>query len=197
MNRRLILSLSILALVIAPVLGQTVQNAPSHSVVDNSVKIPHFSRVTDFYYRGGQPDDSGLKILAGKGIRTIVDLRGEDKTRGDHERETAQALGMQYISLPLSAIHAPSDDQVEKFLSIVHTASNQPVFVHCRRGSDRTGVMTAIVRIHDFHWTADQSYKEMKEFGFRSFLLPTMERYVYKYADAQKAEASNEGKRAN
>jgi len=195
---RFIFPLFILSLIIAPVLGQKIQNAPSNAVIDNSVPIPHFGRVADFYYRGGQPDDNGLKILAAKGVHTIVDLRGEDKKRGDHERETAEALGMQYISLPLSPIHAPSDEQVEKFLSIVHTASNQPIFVHCRRGSDRTGVMTAIVRIHDFHWTADESYKEMKEFGFRAFLLPTMERYVYKYADAnlraQKSEASDAGK---
>src|SRR5882724_11339077 len=148
---------------------------------DNGLnRIAHFAKVSDHYYRGGQPDKDGLKLLAGKGVHTIVDLRGEDKDRTDSERETAKSLGMQYISLPLSAIHAASDEQVAQFLSIVHNRANQPVYVHCNRGSDRTGTMTAIMRIQDFGWTPDQAYDEMKKYGFRTLLYPTMKRYVYK-----------------
>ncbi|HZS49004.1 MAG TPA: tyrosine-protein phosphatase [Blastocatellia bacterium] len=186
MNIRVcVLSLSAV-LLIAPVLGQSVSptKPPVNSTVTPTITgIAHFAHIADYYYRGGQPDDNGLRQLAQKGVRTIVDLRGEDKDRDDHERQIAESVGMQYINIPLSTIHAPSDEQVSRFLAIVHSSENQPVFVHCRRGSDRTGVMTAIVRINDFNWTADQAYHEMKEYGFRSFLLPTMKRYVYKYAD--------------
>src|SRR5258708_3623517 len=129
-------------------------------------QIEHFAKISDHYYRGGQPDKDGLKLLAGTGVHTIVDLRCEDKDRTDSERETAKSLGMQYISLPLSALHAPSDQQVTQFLSIIHNTTNQPVYVHCRRGSDRTGTMMAILRIQDFGWTADKAYDEMKQYGF-------------------------------
>lgn len=163
---------------------QSVADAGHISKSDDATgNIQHFAKLTDNYYRGSQPDIAGLTFLAHKGVHTIVDLRGEDKDRSDRERETAQSLGMRYINLPLSTLHAPSDQQVADFLRIVHDPANAPIYVHCRRGSDRTGMMTAIVRIEDFGWTADKAYDEMKEYGFRPLLLPGMKRYVYKYAD--------------
>ena len=45
-----------------------------------------------------------------------------------------------------------------------------------------TGVMTAIYRITDDAWTADQAFAEMKQykFGF-DFLHPEFKRFVYTY----------------
>jgi protein tyrosine/serine phosphatase len=144
--------------------------------------ISHFMKVTDYYYRGGQPDSDSVKFLAASGVKTIIDLRGSDNSRATEERTEAQSVGIKYISLPLSSVHAPSDEQVAQFLTIVHDKKNQPVYVHCRRGSDRTGVMTAAMRIHDFGWTADQAYEEMKEYGFRPMLEPGMKHYIFQYA---------------
>lgn len=181
--RRTLPAVCLTAVMVISCLAQADKIAQPAAAANTPSHLSNFAKVSDNYYRGAQPDDEALKEIAAKGVRTIVDLRGEDKGRTDHERETTKSLGMQYISLPLSSVSAPSDQQVEKFLSIIHNQTNQPVFVHCLRGSDRTGVMTAIVRMNDFEWTADQAYGEMKEHGFRSFLLPSMKHYVYKYAD--------------
>ena len=45
-------------------------------------------------------------------------------------------------------------------------AENQPVFVHCKRGSDRTGTVIAVYRMRNDGWTDDEAIKEAKKFGF-------------------------------
>ena len=153
---------------------------------DPKEPIPRFVKVTDYYYRGGQPSKEGLSLLARQGVRTVLDLRGYDDDRSEGEEAAVLALGMKYISLPLPNLRAPSDKQVEQFLAIVNDKANQPVFAHCWRGADRTGVVTAVLRIHNFGWTADEAYAEMKQHGFRSFWLRGMKNYVYDYAEAQR-----------
>jgi protein tyrosine/serine phosphatase len=55
------------------------------------------------------------------------------------------------------------------------------VFVHCYYGDDRTGVMVAIYRIAQEHWTAKQAVLEMHSFGFHYYLYPKMASYVRKF----------------
>ena len=52
------------------------------------------------------------------------------------------------------------------FLRIVSTAEFQPVLVHCRHGSDRTGMMVAIYRIVVEGWTKAQAIDEMVNGGY-------------------------------
>ena len=42
---------------------------------------------------------------------------------------------------------------------------NWPVFVHCQRGADRTGVVIAAYRISHEKWTDEQAITEAKRFG--------------------------------
>ncbi len=43
---------------------------------------------------------------------------------------------------------------------------NKKVFVHCRLGDDRTGMMIAAYRMAEEGWTAAEARKEMEKFGF-------------------------------
>ena len=67
--------------------------------------LPHFHTVVKGrIFRGGQPSAEGLKILAANHVRTIIDLRKEDpNTRLDEEKRAA-ALGIRFISVPMSAV---------------------------------------------------------------------------------------------
>jgi protein tyrosine/serine phosphatase len=76
---------------------------------------------------------------------------------------------------------------VTRFLSIVNEPSLQPVFVHCQGGRHRTGVMTAVYRMTQDQWTADQAYAEMKKFRFEGFPgHPALKSFVYEFFDALK-----------
>jgi len=76
----------------------------------------------------------------------------------------------------------PSKDKVAQFLEIVNDPANQPVYVHCQGGRHLTGVMTAVYRMTNDRWTADQAFAEMKKYSYGAdFLHPEFKQFVYGY----------------
>lgn len=132
--------------------------------------LPNFHEVHPYLYRGGAPDEEGLKEAKKKGIVTIIDLRnpGEIRKKGD-EKGWAKELGMHYISLPMGP-EAPSKASIDKFMDAVKQAQQHPengaVLVHCAHGSDRTGCLIGIWRVKEDGWTYDKTYDEMRHYWF-------------------------------
>ena len=141
--------------------------------------LPNFYRISDVLYRGGQPTEAGLEQLAKLHIKTVVNLRDDDE-RGHTEGTAVVAAGLRYFNLPLSSFNRPGNDRVAEILSIINAPENQPVFVHCKRGSDRTGVIVAIYRIAHDGWTADQAKQEAGHFGL-GFWQIHMKDYISDY----------------
>jgi protein tyrosine/serine phosphatase len=105
-----------------------------------------------------------LKKLSELGIKTIINLRGASDETHKQQAE-AESSGLRYFNIPMSALGRPSDEQVERALAIIDTRENWPVFVHCQRGADRTGVVIAVYRISHERWTEEQAIAEAKRFG--------------------------------
>lgn len=127
-------------------------------------ELPKFSSVNDKLYRGGQPTAQGIDALRRLGVRTVVDLRDDDD-RAAAERERVTAAGMRFINVPLSNWFGPKDASIDEVLRIIDTPENQPVFVHCRRGSDRTGTVIAAYRILREGWEFKRALSEAESFG--------------------------------
>lgn len=126
--------------------------------------LPNFHQVNQQLYRGAQPKGDGLKKLSGLGVKTIVNLRGESE---DTQVEEAQArsLGFRYFNIPMSGTGRPTEEQISRVMGIIEEPENGPVFIHCRRGADRTGVVIAIYRITHDGWTVDQALEEANRYG--------------------------------
>lgn len=127
--------------------------------------LPNFSQVNANFYRGAQPSEAGVKELAKMGVKTIIDLRGEDKL-SEKEKLWAQNAGVKFISVDLSNWFKPKTGDIERIVKKINDAENQPVFVHCKRGADRTGTVVAVYRISHDDWTAKQAIEEAKKFDF-------------------------------
>jgi len=128
--------------------------------------LPAYHTVADkTFFRGGQPSLVGLSKLKDQGVKTVICLRTSRQVISDESKE-AEKLGMNFVSIPMNGISRPSDEQVDKFLSVVQDSSMQPVFIHCQWGQDRTGTMVGIYRQAVDHWTADKAYREMVDLGF-------------------------------
>lgn len=125
--------------------------------------IPNFHQVNDHIYRGGQPAPEAWGSLAKMGVKTVIDLRREDEHPTAEEARAVGALGMSYVNLPMKGVVAPSDEQITKALALLD--SQGPVFVHCQRGSDRTGTVIACYRISHDGWQRPQALKEAKSYG--------------------------------
>ena len=140
-------------------------------------------RVDDHVYRGKQPTRQDIARLSASGVRTVLDLRGTT----DHKRweqQAVEAAGMRYVRIGLSGFFAPTDQQIDKILAVLEDPTLGPVFVHCRRGADRSGVVIACYRIVHDHWTNAQAMEEARQQGFSRFEV-LMRRYIQHFHDSQ------------
>jgi tyrosine-protein phosphatase SIW14 len=142
-------------------------------------ELPNFHEVNRQFYRGAQPRENGVQKLAALGIRTIINLRGDDEqTRA--EQKAAEAAGLRYFSIPLPDLSRPPGERVERVMALINTAENQPVFVHCNHGKDRTGVIAAVYRITHDGWTAERAKAEARRYGM-SWVQVGMKDYISDY----------------
>ncbi len=141
--------------------------------------LPNFYPVNAVLYRGGQPTEAGIKELAKMGVKTIIDLRGADE-RAKNEDKWAQNAWMKFINKPLNNWRGPKNKQIEEILAEIDKPENQPVFVHCQRGADRTGTVVAVYRMTHDNWTAEEANTEAKKFGFGWWQF-WMKDYIFDY----------------
>jgi tyrosine-protein phosphatase SIW14 len=141
--------------------------------------IPNFHQVDVNIYRGAQPASQEFQSLAQFGIKTVLDLRDE-QGHARAERKLVEAAGMRYISLPMNGLIAPTDQQISRALAVVEDIANGPVFVHCRRGADRTGTVIACYRIAHDQWRNEKALEEARTFGM-SWIERGMRSYVLGY----------------
>jgi len=148
--------------------------------------IQNFWQVDDHVYRGAQPSDQGFQNLAKLGVKTVIDLREADG-RSKVEEKVVTAAGMRYVNVPMTGLTPPTTEQMTKILTLLQDGSSGPVFVHCKRGADRTGAVIAVYRIQHDQWENRRALSEAMSRGMGWLQLPR-QRYVLGY-QTQRAEA--------
>ncbi len=162
-------------------------------VLPDAAAIARFQRVDEKLYRGAQPDAGGFQYLRDIGVGTVINLRSErDAIRHDEQR-LVESLGMRYISLPVkdgnffTRSRTVPEDTVLRFFAEVDAAAG-PVFVHCRRGADRTGTLVALYRVARNGWTNQRAYHEARALGMRSW-YSGLRRQILAFRQAPEAVA--------
>jgi protein tyrosine/serine phosphatase len=142
--------------------------------------VSNFYKVDSQVYRGAQPTVEGFANLAKLGVKTIIDLRdlGEHSQAG--EEAIVRAQGMQYLSIPLKKMGTPSPETIFRILGLLNDSSSGPVFVHCKRGADRTGAVIACYRISHDSWSNVQALSEAHNDGMSAFQR-ALKRYVKQF----------------
>lgn len=131
--------------------------------------LPNLFRVNAVLYRSAQPSREGFTLLGQHAslangdppIRTVLSLRAYN----DDAPHVPLSAGLRLEHVSFKTWHPENEDVVD-FLRIVTTPEFQPVLVHCRHGSDRTGMMVAIYRIVVEGWTKAQATDEMVNGGY-------------------------------
>ena len=141
--------------------------------------LPNFHKVDDHVYRGAQPTPEGFRNLSKLGIKTVVDLRGSEHSEAA-EKKIVEADGMRYVSIPMRGMSTPTDQQISGALKLIDDPASGPVFIHCRRGADRTGAVIACYRISHDHWDSGRAVDEANTFGMSLFQL-AIRRYIAHY----------------
>ena len=141
--------------------------------------VANFHQVGPRVYRGAQPTAGGFGNLARLGIQTVIDLR-EAGERSQAEERAVKAAGMRYVNVPMKGHRTPSAENVEKVLALMESGSAGPVFVHCKRGADRTGMVVACYRIRHDGWGNDHALQEARLNGM-SWTQLALHHYVMRY----------------
>ena len=155
------------------------QNEPSSNTAGTHIDknlIPDFGEVTPTLYRGGEPKRGGFEALAKMGIQIVVDLRGDREV----ERRELAPLGIEYVPMPWQCSF-PKDRIFAAFITLIRENPGKKIFVHCRVGDDRTGMMVAAYRMVEEGWSAEKAKQEMLTYGFnfthRHLICPRLADY--------------------
>ena len=118
-------------------------------------------RVAPGLYRGEQPGPEGYATLKQLGIKTVIDLRTSES-----EKAQVEAAGMKAIAVPIEMTRKGLREKVDQVVALMADPANQPVYVHCRHGQDRTGIVVAAYRLSQQGWSLKDAEAEMQAFGF-------------------------------
>jgi protein tyrosine phosphatase (PTP) superfamily phosphohydrolase (DUF442 family) len=162
---------------------------PAASIDLSKIRIGNFGRIGTVYFRGEQPVGRDYADLAALGVKTVIDLQAD----GDNHREQSEveAAGMTFHRIPMTTRVLPTAQQLSEFMAIVTDPARQPVYVHCKGGKHRTGIMTAVYRMEIDGWTPGQAFSEMKKYKFgANWLHPEFARFVERYTPSLRLAAT-------
>jgi protein tyrosine phosphatase (PTP) superfamily phosphohydrolase (DUF442 family) len=143
-------------------------------------------------YRGAQPTAAGLDALAADyHIRTVVNLRGPCDPADWFRAEivATQRLQISQEDICMASGRLPSDQELRKLVDVLDHAE-YPVFLHCRRGADRTGMAAAVYMLLETDATLAEARGQL---GLRYGHVPVgrtalMDQFLDLYADWLRAE---------
>ena len=152
--------------------SSSIQNAPVECSNNLDSPIQNFCVVTaDVLWRGAKPAEDGAAWLIQHRVGTIVNLEllhDDQRVFGQANLADADRYEVDYFHIldwEPNAILAPAllDDHIAHFLAVVG-AQPKPIYVHCRSGQNRTGVMVAAYRVIVEGASADAAIAEMRRY---------------------------------
>jgi len=100
-------------------------------------------------YRSAKLDRGKLEYYVKKyNIKSIVNLIGEDPRKPwySEEIQVSAEQNIKHYDISLSATREPTKEEARKLVEIFRTAP-RPVLIHCKGGSDRSGLVAAMWKV--------------------------------------------------
>jgi uncharacterized protein (TIGR01244 family) len=179
MVRRSAPALAVLAVAALAVVAYT-QTSPGSQ---DRPGITNFTRVDPVIACAGATETAALDGLKAEGFKAIINLRmaSERGANIDENRARAQALGLNYIHIPVDGSNL-DPKSIDQFLEAVSQPANQPVFLHCGSAS-RVGAMMIAKRVLHDGWDIEKAVEEARQIGMRGDAL---EKFARDYVAANK-----------
>ncbi|ARE39904.1 hypothetical protein RGUI_1763 [Rhodovulum sp. P5] len=99
-------------------------------------------------WRSNQPDPKRLERYRDMGIKTVISLRADNGASPIlFEQEACRDLGLTLITAPLQARKLVPADDLLAVLDLFETVE-RPFVMHCKSGSDRAGLASALYLLH-------------------------------------------------
>ena len=111
------------------------------------IEIPNAKAPMQGVLTGGQPTEADLGKAAAAGYRTIVNLRGVEESISFDEKAVVNALGMEYIAIPIADSQGLTVDKARRLAEILARPKGRPLMIHCASGN-RVGALMALKAFH-------------------------------------------------
>lgn len=111
-------------------------------------------------YRSALPDGGALPLLKNLKIITVINFLPDD------DRSWLADPAIEQVRLPYRTNHVDDSDVLRALRAIQAAEANGPVLMHCKHGSDRTGLMAAMYRVVVQGWSKEDALSEMTQGGF-------------------------------
>ncbi|WP_434593821.1 dual specificity protein phosphatase family protein [Pseudomonas sp. R4-83] len=111
-------------------------------------------------YRSALPDGGALPLLKNLKIITVINFLPDD------DRSWLADPAIEQVRLPYRTNHVDDSDVLKALRAIQAAEANGPVLMHCKHGSDRTGLMAAMYRVVMQGWSKEDALSEMTQGGF-------------------------------
>ena len=111
-------------------------------------------------YRSALPDAGAVALLEKLRVATVINFLPES------DSSWLANPSIEQVQLPYRTNHV-DDAQVLKALRTIQDAEAKgPVLMHCKHGSDRTGLIAAMYRVVVQGWSKEDALGEMTQGGF-------------------------------
>lgn len=141
LSKSLIRRIFFLAFIVALVPGAYLANILVHG---------NFQPITEGEaYRSGQVNKDKLEqYLKEYRIKSVLNLRGENSGADWYENEIAlcNRLSVRHYDLAMNSTGKPNPDVIGTLMTIFREAP-RPILVHCKSGSDRSGLVAALWKV--------------------------------------------------
>jgi protein tyrosine/serine phosphatase len=111
-------------------------------------------------YRSALPDRGAVPLLMKLKVATVINFLPES------DSSWLAAPGIDQVQLPYRTNHVDDADVLKALRAIQAAEAKGPVLMHCKHGSDRTGLMAAMYRVVVQGWSKEDALNEMTQGGF-------------------------------
>lgn len=139
-------------------------------------------------WRSAQPSPHHIRVLKRRGLRTVINLRGE-RLCGAYWLEAAvcERRGIALVNFQLRSRAAPTREQIKAARELFDQIE-YPVLLHCKSGADRVGLMSGLYRLFREGAPVEEAKKELSlRYGhIRQADTGILDRFFEKYLEDNK-----------
>ena len=144
--------------------------------------------VSDGVWRASQPTPRQIRHYSKKGIRTIVNLRGERVCGGYRlEEQVCRKYGIELVNLSFSSRNPPTRERILEAKKMFETIE-YPFVMHCKSGADRAGLVSALYLLLRENKPIDIAQKQLSlKYGhIRQAETGILDHFFEQYVEAKK-----------
>jgi protein tyrosine/serine phosphatase len=89
-------------------------------------------------------------------------------------------MGVELYNIPLTEHSLPKKEKIKTILEDVFDKAKRPIFVHCKSGSDRTGMICGLYKIDQLGTDTEEALGQLNFFtyGHSKILHPCMSQFI-------------------